>query len=457
MYFNKILVANRGEIALRIIRACKELGIKTVAIYSTADRDSLHVKYADEAKCIGPYNLSESYLNTHRIMTIAEITDADAVHPGAGFLAETPELAEVCEEYQITFIGPSIDNLMTVGDKARARYEMEKAGLDLIPGSQQQERNSRKREGIVENEEQAIELAEKIGYPVVVKAVSGGGGRGIRIAHNNATLASVFQTAQSEAETAFGSSELYIEKLIENAKHIEFQIIADNFGNVIHLGERECSIQRRNQKLVEESLSPSLSSELRLSMGKDAVKAAKSINYSNVGTIEFLLDQDNNYYFLEMNARIQIEHTITEEITNIDLVKEQIKVAAGEKMRFSQKDISFSGHAIECRINAEDPETGFYPSVGKITAYHPPGGPGVRIDGHIYTDYEVSPFYDSLLAKLITYGRNRNEAIMKMKRALDEFVIEGVKTTIPFHKKVMDDERFRNGNVYTNFLSSIEA
>ena len=456
MYFDKILVANRGEIALRVIRACKELEIKTVAIFSTADRDSLHVKYADEAYCIGPHPPSDSYLNTHRIMTVAEMTDADAVHPGAGFLAESPELAEVCEECQISFIGPTVDNLMTMGNKARARHEMAKAKLNLIPGSQQRKR-SRKRDGIVENEEQAVELAEKIGYPVVVKAVSGGGGRGIRIAHDDASLVSVFRTAQSEAETAFGSPELYLEKLIENARHIEFQILADKHGNVIHLGERECSIQRRNQKLIEEALSPSISPELRSSMGRDAVKAAKSVNYTNAGTIEFLVDQDYNYYFLEMNTRIQIEHTITEAVTGIDLIKEQIRIAAGEELNIDQKDVSFSGHAIECRINAEDPDTGFSPHAGKITAYHPPGGPGIRIDGYVYVDYEVPPYYDSLLVKLIAHGRNRNEAIMRMKRALDEFVIEGIKTTIPFHRKVMDDERFLNGNVYTNYLSSIEA
>lgn len=457
MYFNKILIANRGEIALRVIRACKELGIKSVAVYSTADRNSLHVKYADEAYCIGPHSPSESYLSTHRIMTIAEISGTDAVHPGAGFLSESPELAEVCEEYHITFIGPSIDNLLVMGDKAQARYEMRKAKLNLVPGSQQQNKKSRRREGIIENEEKAIELAEEIGYPVVVKAVSGGGGRGIRIAHDNASLVSVFRTAQSEAETAFGNPELYLEKLIDNARHIEFQILADKYGNVVHLGERECSIQRRNQKLIEEAPAPSISPEMRSKMGKDAVRAARAIDYINAGTIEFLVDQNYNYYFIEMNTRIQIEHTVTEMITGIDLIKEQIRIAAGERLGFSQDDISFSGHAVECRINAEDADTGFSPDAGKITAYHPPGGPGIRVDGLVYADYEIPPYYDSMLAKLIAYGRNRDESIERMKRALDEFVIEGVKTTIPFHRKVMEDERFINGNFYTNYLSSIEA
>ena len=449
MYFNKMLIANRGEIACRIIRACKELGIKTLAIYSTADRDSPHVKYADESVCIGPPESKDSYLHYGYILTAAEIYDVDAIHPGVGFLAESPEFAEATEEYEITFIGPSVENIGLMGDKAKAREAMSKH-LEQIPGS----RNRRKKKAVIETDEEAREIARDVGYPVVVKAVYGGGGRGIREAKNDMYLANIFQTAKAEAEAAFGSGDVYIEKYIQNAKHIEVQILGDKHGNVIHLGERECSIQRKHQKLLEEAPAPSISDELRENICKDAVKAAKSIKYSNAGTIEFLVDTEDNYYFLEMNTRIQVEHPVTEMITGIDLIKEQIRLAWGEKLELEQKDVQLSGHAIECRINAEDPSNFFTPSPGKIKVYHPPGGPGVRVDSHIHAGYEVPPYYDSLLAKLITCGRSREEAIARMRRAMDEFVIEDLKTTIPLHRKIMDDERFLNRQVFTTFLES---
>ena len=451
--FNKILIANRGEIALRIIRACKELGIKTVAVHSTADKNSLHVMYADEPVCIGPPNLAESYLNDARIIAAAEITDADAIHPGVGFLAEVPQFAEACEDSRITYIGPSVDNIALMGNKIRARDAMDKAGLKLIPGS----RKSRRKQGIVKTSDEALEIAHKVGYPVIVKAVFGGGGRGIREAHNDISLRNVFETAKAEAEAAFGNPDVYIEKLLTNARHIEVQILGDKHGNIIHLGERECSIQRKKQKLLEEAPAASINRELREDICKDAVKAAEKIKYTNAGTIEFLVDEEGNYYFLEMNTRIQVEHPITEMITGIDIIKEQIRLAAGEKLDIEQKAITFTGHAIECRINAEDPENGFAPSPGTINIYHPPGGLGIRVDSHVYSKYKVPPDYDSLLAKLIAYGRDRNEAIARMRRALDECVIEGVKTTIPFHQKVIDDERFLNKNVFTNFLESFEG
>ena len=451
--FNKVLIANRGEIALRVIRACKELGIKTVAVYSTADRNSLHVTYADESICIGPPETTKSYIKDSNIISAAEMTDADAIHPGAGFLAENAQFAEECEDSWITFIGPSVENIALMGDKIRARDAMAKAGLKLIPGS----RRRRRKSGVVETEEDAKQIAHDVGYPVMVKAVAGGGGRGIRIAHNDISLLNVFQTAKAEAKAAFGNPDVYIEKMIQNARHIEVQILADKHGNVIHLGERECSIQRQHQKLLEEAPSSAISDELREDIHRDAVKAAKSIKYSNVGTIEFLVDDKDNYYFLEMNTRVQVEHPVTEMVTGIDILKEQIRLATGDKLNMEQKSITCSGHAIECRINAEDAENGFAPSPGMINIYHPPGGPGIRIDTHIYNKYIVPPYYDSLVAKLITHGRNRNEAIARMRRALDEFVIEGIRTTIPFHKRVLEDERFLNCQAYTNFLDSFEG
>lgn len=454
--FKKILIANRGEIAIRIIRACRDMGIKTVAVYSTADQDSLHVKYADEKYRIGPPPPSESYLKYANIITVAELTNADAIHPGVGFLAEDAQFAEICDAHRITFIGPSVDNLIKMGDKAEARETMSKAGLKLVPGSRSSRHGLRRslKKGVIESAEEAVELAEKIEYPVGIKAVAGGGGRGIRIAHNRMSLLNLFHTAKAEAEAAFGNAEVYIEKWIENARHIEIQILADKYGNVIHLGERECSIQRKRQKLVEEAPSPSLNLKIRSEIGKAAVKAAKSIDFSNAGTIEFIIDPEDNYYFLEMNTRIQVEHTVTEMITGIDLVKEQIRLALGEELGYTQSDVQMHGHAIECRINAEDPDNNFIPSPGKIEAYLPPGGIGTRVDSHAYAGYVVSPYYDSLVAKLIAHGRNRNEAIARMKRALDEYMIEGIKTTIPLHRKILNDERFLNGQVFTNFLEA---
>lgn len=452
--FKKILIANRGEIAVRIIRACRDMGIKTVAVYSTIDRDSLHVKYADEAMCIGPPPPSESYLKPANIITIAEVTNADAIHPGAGFLSEDAQFAEICEAHKITFIGPSVEDLRTMGDKAEARETMAKAGLKLLPGSRSSRHGFRRsvKKGVVESAEEVVELAEKIGYPVGVKAVAGGGGRGIRIAHNSMSLVNLFHTAKAEAKAAFGSAEVYVEKWIENARHIEVQILGDKHKNVIHLGERECSIQRKHQKLVEESPAPSLSSKVRQEIGNAAVKAAKSIGFSNAGTIEFIVDAEDNFYFLEMNTRIQVEHTVTEMITGLDLIKEQIRLAMGEELGYTQADVKMNGHAIQCRINAEDPDNGFSPCPGTIVAYLPPGGIGIRVDSFIYPGYAVPPYYDSLVAKLIAHGRHREETISRMKRALREFVLEGIKTTVPLHVKIMNDERFLNGQVFTNFL-----
>ena len=455
--FNKILIANRGEIAVRIIRTCRDMGIKTVAVYSTADQDALHVKYADEKYCIGPPSPTESYLKHLSLITAAELTNADAIHPGVGFLAEDALFAEICKEHKITFIGPSIDNLTEMGDKAEARETMAKAGLELVPGSRRHKGGILKKnpkKGVIESEEEALELAEKLGYPVGIKAVSGGGGRGIRIAYNDMALRNLFYTVKSEAEAAFGNAEVYLEKWIENARHIEVQVLADNHGNVIHLGERECSIQRKQQKLVEEAPSPSLSPKIRSEISRAAIRAVRSIGFSNAGTIEFLVDPEDNFYFLEMNTRIQVEHTVTEMITGIDLIKEQIRLAMGEELGYDQSDVDamMNGHAIECRINAEDPDNNFTPSPGKIDGYLPPGGIGIRVDSHLYDGYVVPPFYDSLVAKLIAHGRDRTEAIARMKRALDEFTIGGIKTTIPLCKRIMNDERFLNGLVYTNFL-----
>lgn len=451
--FKKILIANRGEIAVRIIRACKDMGIKTVAVFSTADADALHVQHADEAYCIGPPPSADSYLKYANIISVADIANVDAIHPGAGFLAEDAQFAEMCQAHQIHFIGPTITDLETLGDKVQAREKAAKAGLKLVPGSRSGKRKNSKK-GTVDTAEDAVQLAEKIGYPVGIKAVAGGGGRGIRIAHNRPSLFNLFHTAKAEAEGAFGNGEVYVEKWLEEAKHIEVQVLADTHGNAVHFGERECSIQRNQQKLLEEAPAASISPKLRAEICKAAAKAVKSIGYTNAGTIEFVVDTDDNFYFLEMNTRIQVEHTITECITGTDLIKEQIRIAMGEELGYGQSDIRLTGHAIECRINAEDPGNGFMPSPGLITAYHPPGGIGIRVDGYIYAGYQVPPHYDSLVAKLIAFGRDRHEAITRMKRALSEFKIEGIKTTIPLYQSILNDERFLNGHVFTNFLDT---
>ena len=451
--FQKILIANRGEIAIRVIRACKDMDIKTVAIFSTADKDALHVKLADERYCIGPPPSTESYLKYANIIAVADFANVDAIHPGAGFLSEDAQFAEICEAHKIKFIGPSINDLTTMGDKIRALETVAKAGLKLVPGSHNRKRKKDKK-GTVETAEEAAELAEKIGYPVGIKASAGGGGRGIRIAHNKPSLFNLFHIARAESEAAFGNSDVYIEKWIEDARHIEVQVLGDSHGNVLHFGERECSIQRKQQKLLEEAPSPSISTKLRNDICKAAVKAAKSIGYSNAGTIEFVVDKDEKYYFLEMNTRIQVEHTITESITGVDLIKEQIRLAMGEELGYNQSDISINGHAIECRINAEDPANQFMPSPGLITDYQPPGGIGIRVDGYVYTGYTVPPHYDSLVAKLIASGRDRDEAIARLKRALSEFRIDGIKTTIPLHLNILNDERFLSRNIFTNFLKT---
>ena len=447
----KILIANRGEIAVRIIRACKDMGIKTVAIFSTADKDALHVKYADEAYCIGPPPSTESYLKYANIIQVADFANVNAIHPGAGFLAEDAQFAEMCQAHEIKFIGPSVTNIETMGDKVQARETIAKAGLKLVPGSRSGKRKNSKK-GTVDTADEAAQLAEKIGYPVGIKAVAGGGGRGIRIAENRPSLLTLFHTAKAEGEAAFGNGDVYIEKWIEEARHIEVQILGDLHGNVVHFGERECSIQRKQQKLLEEAPAASIPPKLRSEICKAAAKAAKSIGYTNAGTIEFVVDKDENYYFLEMNTRIQVEHTISESITGIDLIKEQIRLAMGEPLGYNQSDIQIQGHAIECRINAEDPSNNFMPSPGLVTKYHPPGGIGIRVDGYIYTGDTVSPHYDSLIAKLIASGRDREEAIARLKRALSEFEIEGIKTTIPLFQNILNDERFRSGTIFTNFL-----
>jgi acetyl-CoA carboxylase biotin carboxylase subunit len=443
--FSKILIANRGEIALRIIRACKELGIRSVAVYSQADRDSLHVRFADEAICIGAPPSSGSYLNIPAIISAAEITDVEAIHPGYGFLAENPHFAEICESCQITFIGPTPENIRLMGDKMAARTTMQKAGLPIVPGST----------AIVKNKEEAIKTAKRIGYPVIIKAASGGGGKGIRICHNDIRLMASLMTAQQEAELNFGNSNIYIEKYIERPRHIEIQILADKYGRIVHLGERDCSIQRRHQKLLEESPSPAVDNKLRKRLGELAVRAAKSVNYVNVGTIEFLLDQHNSFYFMEMNTRIQVEHPVTEMVTGIDLVKEQIRIAAGERLHLQQDNIHLKGAAIECRINAEDFENNFMPSPGRIETLNLSGGPGVRIDTHIYPGYEITPFYDSLVAKVITYGHNRQEAIKIMQRALNECNIAPIKTTIQFHLRLLENPLFLKGEVSTHFVKEM--
>ncbi len=441
--FSKVLIANRGEIAIRIIRACKELGIKTVAVFSEADRNCLHVEFADEAICIGKPSPQESYLNISNIISAAEITDSDAIHPGYGFLAENTQFAEICESCGIKFIGPSPDNIKLMGDKIKAKESMRKAGLPLIPGSK----------GAINSKEEALAMAKKINYPVMIKAKAGGGGRGMRVCHSDVRLIGAFMTAQSEAKASFGDATLYLEKYIENPRHIEVQIVCDNYGNVIHLGERDCSIQRRHQKLIEETPSPAVTSKMRKKLGELAVKGAKAINYRSVGTMEFLMDREGNFYFMEMNTRIQVEHPVTEEVSGIDLVKLQILLAAGEKLKIKQENINLEGASIECRINAEDYENNFMPSIGPIDFCYVPGGKDIRVDTHIYGGYRIPPYYDSLVAKLIVHGKNRQEALAKMNRALDEFIIEPIKTTIPFCKKVINDPDFKRGNYHTGFLN----
>lgn len=442
MKIKKVLIANRGEIAVRIIRACKELGIETVAVYSQADKDALHVRLADEAYCIGPTASKDSYLNYTNVMSIATLTGVDAIHPGYGFLAENADFAEICRECNIAFIGPSPEAISKMGTKDVARATMKKAGVPIVPGS----------DGIIQDADEAIAIAKKIGYPVIIKATAGGGGKGIRVAYNDEELVKGIAITQQEAETAFGNPGVYIEKYIEDFRHVEFQVLADNYGNAIHLGERDCSIQRRLQKLVEETPSPALDEEKRKEMGEAAVRAAKAVNYSGAGTIEFIYDRDGNFYFMEMNTRIQVEHPVTEMVTGVDLIKQQILIAAGAKLSLKQEDITWNGWSIECRINAEDPDKKFLPSPGKVEMYLQPGGFGVRVDSAVYPGYEISPFYDSMVAKLITHGSTREEAIAKMKRALEEFVIEGVKTTIPFHIKLLSHEKFIEGDFNTKFL-----
>ena len=439
--FSKVLIANRGEIALRIIRACKELGIKTVAVYSEADEDSLHVRLADEAICIGKAAASSSYLNIPSLISAAEITDVEAIHPGYGFLAEDAHFAEICESCHIAFIGPTPENMRLMGDKMTAKDTMKKAGIPVIPGSKD----------VIKTKEEALKVAKEIKYPVIIKASAGGGGKGMRVCHNDVRLIGAFMTAQSEAEAAFGNPSVYIEKYIDEPRHVEFQILADGKGNVVHLGERDCTIQRRHQKLIEESPSPSITKKMRKKMGEAAVKGAKVVNYRGVGTIEFLIEGED-FYFMEMNTRIQVEHPVTEMVTGIDLVKEQIKVAIGQELSFKQEDIEFKGHAIECRINAEDTENDFRPSPGKISALYVPGGVGVRVDTHAYAGYQISPFYDSMIAKLIVHGDTREDAIAIMRRALGEFLVEPIKTTVDFHKKILSDGDFQKGNISTHFV-----
>jgi acetyl-CoA carboxylase biotin carboxylase subunit len=439
--FKKILIANRGEIATRIIWACRELGIRTVAIYSEADRDSLHVRFADEAWCIGPAPSAKSYLNIPMVISAAEIANVDAIHPGYGFLAENAYFAEVAERCNIKFIGPSPECISLMGDKARARATMKAAGVPITPGF----------EGIVEDEKDALGIAEQIGYPAIIKASAGGGGRGMRIVRNRNEMLASLPAARHEAQLAFGNPAVYIEKYIETARHIEIQVLGDQHGNVVHLGERECSIQRRHQKLIEESPSPALTPELRRQMGETAVRACREIGYVSAGTMEFLLDEDRNFYFMEMNTRIQVEHPVTEMVTNTDLVREQILIAAGERMEFDQDDIMFSGHSIECRINAENPRT-FTPSPGLITAMNIPGGPGVRIDTAAYPGWVVPPHYDSLIAKLIVHHRTRDMAIARMRRALDAMIVEGIDTTVSLHQQILADPDFIAGNLSTRFM-----
>ena len=438
----KILIANRGEIALRIVRACRELGIKTLAVYSEADVQSLHVQLADEAICIGGPRSSDSYLRADRIISAAEIADVDAIHPGYGFLSENPDFAEQCESCNIKFIGPKSDAIRKMGDKAIAKDTVRKAGVPIVPGS----------DGPVTSEAEALKTAKKIGYPVIIKAVAGGGGKGMRVAHNDVSFVKEFRVARAEAEKAFGNGAVYIERYIQNPRHIEFQVLGDSHGKIVHLGERDCSIQRRHQKLIEESPSPFLDGDLRKKMGKAAVKAAEAVEYENAGTIEFLVDEAGDFFFIEMNTRIQVEHPVTEEVTGVDLVKQQILVASGEKLAFDQGDIKFNRHAIECRINAEDPARNFAPSPGLIGLYYAPGGHGVRVDSHVYGGYTIPPYYDSMIGKLIVHGQDRKVAVQRMYRALSEFIIRGVKTTIPLHQAIMSDPVFMSGKATTAYI-----
>jgi acetyl-CoA carboxylase biotin carboxylase subunit len=442
--FKKVLIANRGEIALRIIRTCREMGISTVAIYSSADKDSLHVRFADEAVCIGPPSSTESYLSVARIMAAAEITNADAIHPGYGFLAENADFAEICTEYDIKFIGPTPEQIRKMGDKVTAKETMIKAGVPVVPGS----------DGLLKDVKQGVKIAKEIGYPVILKATAGGGGKGMRIVWKEEEFEGQWNKARQEAKASFGNDGIYVEKFIEEPRHIEFQIAGDQFGKVCHLSERECSIQRRHQKLVEESPSPFMTDELREKMGEAAILAGECIKYEGVGTVEFLVDKHRNFYFMEMNTRIQVEHPVTEEVIDHDLIKEQIKIAAG--IPISGQNYFPSMHAIECRINAEDPYNDFRPSPGKITSFHSAKGHGVRVDTAVYAGYSIPPYYDSMIAKLICRAQTREECITKMERALEEFIIEGINTTIPFHKKLMRDERFRSGNFHTGFMDDFE-
>src|SRR3954467_4734161 len=444
--FKKILIANRGEIALRVIHACRELGIKTVAVYSEADENSLHVRFADEDVCIGPPRSAESYLNVPAIISAAEITGADAIHPGDGFLSETAYLADVCEACHIPFIGPDPTVIKLLGDKARAKKAMKKAGVPMLPGS----------DGPVDSEAKALSVAKEIGYPVIIKAVAGGGGRGMRIVRTPAELPNLLRTAQREAEAAFGNGDVYVEKYLENPRHIEFQILGDHHGNVVHLGERECSIQRRHQKLLEESPSPALTDKVRRRMGSLVVDAARAVQYTNAGTFEFLMDKDGRFYFMEANTRLQVEHPVTEMVTGIDIVKEQIRIAAGERLSFKQSEVTFTGHSIECRVNAEDPET-FVPSPGVIHAFSVPGGPGVRVETAAHSECTISPYYDSMIAKIIVHGRDRQEAIARMRRTLEMTVIEGIKTTVPLQLKIIGDPDFAAGKLSTSFMERFLA
>jgi acetyl-CoA carboxylase biotin carboxylase subunit len=442
--FRKILIANRGEIAIRIIRACKEMGIKTVAIHSEIDKDSLHLRYADEKICVGPADNSLSYRNIPNILSAAEVSESDAIHPGYGFLAENAHFAEVCQSAGIKFIGPSPESIALMGDKAKAREIMQKAGVPVLPGSP----------GVVSSEGEALEVSKWIGFPIIIKASAGGGGRGMRVVFQEDELNQSLQAAQAEAKGAFGNSDVYIEKYYQEPRHVEAQILADSQGRTLFLGERECSVQRRHQKLVEEAPSPAVDDQLREEMGKIAVDAAKTVGYVNAGTVEFLLDQDQNFYFIEMNTRIQVEHPVTEMVTGIDLIKEQIKICAGDALDIHQEDVHIKGHSFECRINAECPER-FTPCPGIITDYHVPGGPGVRVDGAVTSNYIVPPQYDSLIAKLIVFGVDRPEAILRMQRALDEFVVEGIKTTLPLHRRIFTDPNFKKGRYSTKFLDRL--
>jgi len=442
---NKVLIANRGEVALRIIRACRELGIRTVAVYSEADRDSLHVSFADEAVCIGPPPSAQSYLNIPRIISAAEITDADAIHPGYGFLAENARFASICAECQIKFIGPQPDTIRRMGDKSEAKRTAQAAGVPVIEGS----------DGPVTSAEEARRIARKVGFPVIIKASAGGGGRGMRIAHTEASLPNALLTAQAEAEKAFGNGAVYIEKYFENPRHVEIQILADEHGAAIHLGERDCSIQRRHQKLIEESPSPVMTAQLREQMGAAAVAAAKAVGYWGAGTVEFLVDREGTQFcFMEMNTRIQVEHPVSEAVTGVDIVAEQVLIASGKPLSLTQDQVRFNGHSIECRVNAEDPERDFMPCPGKIKTFHQPGGLGVRVDSHVYEEYVIPPYYDSMIAKLIVHAPDRMHAIRRMERALDEFIIEGVKTTIPFHQQVLRNAQFIKGDFGTNFIDT---